>query len=85
MNEFNFFNDGGHGWIEVPIEVLRAMGINDKISSYSYQKDTMAYLEEDCDGSLFFETYIKINNEKPKFNDIYEQRSRVRSYQAYIG
>ena len=37
--------------------MLFKMDILDKISSYSYQKGDMAYLEEDADMSLFVNTY----------------------------
>ena len=48
-----FFEDPGHGWLEVPLAQVAALGITNKISGYSYRKGTMAYLEEDCDATLF--------------------------------
>ena len=49
------FEDPGHGWLEVRKSELVELGIAAKISSYSYMKGKMAYLEEDCDMSLFIE------------------------------
>lgn len=48
-----FFNDPGHGWLQVRKAELVELGIADKISSYSYMNATFAYLEEDCDAGVF--------------------------------
>ena len=53
-----FFEDPGHGWLEVPIAQVAALGITNKISAYSYRKGTMAYLEEDCDSATFIKAYL---------------------------
>lgn len=52
---FNFHADPGHGWLEVPIELVRELGIADKISRFSYvsRDQKIAYLEEDCDAHRF--------------------------------
>jgi hypothetical protein len=47
-----FFADSGHGWLEVPMDELRTMGLIDSISRYSYRSGN-TYLEEDCDAGLF--------------------------------
>lgn len=47
--------DPGHGWLEVPAAELETLGILPKVSGYSYQKDGMVYLEEDCDLSLYLD------------------------------
>ena len=49
----NFYTDPGHGWLEVSKTLIRALGV--KPSAYSYQRDDMAYLEEDCDAYAFME------------------------------
>ena len=51
--------DGGHGWLEVNKSLLKKLGIDKSISAYSFQKGSKAYLEEDCDASIFFEAYYK--------------------------
>ena len=50
---FHFVADPGHGWLKVPVAELERLGIADQISPFSYQKDSMAYLEEDSDMSVF--------------------------------
>jgi hypothetical protein len=51
---YTFIADPGHGWLAVPVKELRDLGIIAKISPYSYLKDGIAYLEEDCDLAVFF-------------------------------
>lgn len=50
---YTFHTDPGHGWLEVDMLELEMLGIVDQISRYSYQRGSKAYLEEDCDASLF--------------------------------
>jgi hypothetical protein len=54
----NWITDPGHGWLVVPISELRELNIIDKISSYSYRKNDIAYLEEDCDAAIYIEAVI---------------------------
>ncbi|CAB4122771.1 hypothetical protein UFOVP33_50 [uncultured Caudovirales phage] len=49
----NFYTDPGHGWLEVEKTLIRALHLQP--STYSYQRDDMAYLEEDCDAYAFME------------------------------
>ena len=53
--ELTFYTDPGHGWLAVPITLVRILGIQDIITGYSYydERNGMAYLEEDCDASVF--------------------------------
>lgn len=51
--KYTFFSDPGHAWLRVPRKDIDALGIADKISSYSYQKKDYAYLEEDKDAGTF--------------------------------
>ncbi len=37
--------DSAHGWIEVPMHVLRDLGIAEHISAWSYRDGDLAYLE----------------------------------------
>ena len=50
---FTLYADPGHAWLKVPFSLLEQLGIADKISSYSYMLGQFAYLEEDCDLSIF--------------------------------
>lgn len=51
--KYRFIEDPGHGWLEVPVHELCDLGIMDLISGYSYTNGAFAYLEEDCDLSVF--------------------------------
>ena len=44
-----FYSDPGHGWGAVKRKVLVDLGIQNRISGFSYQKGDTVYLEEDCD------------------------------------
>jgi hypothetical protein len=51
----NFYCDPSHGWLGVPLNLVQDLGISDDISQYSYRDGNFAYLEEDCDASLFMD------------------------------
>jgi len=51
--QYKYFQDPGHGWIEVSIAELRRLNIDGHISPYSYRNGHFAYLEEDCDASAW--------------------------------
>lgn len=55
MKTYFFYTDPGHGWLEVPRELLHDLGIADRVSEYSYQRGDSVYLEEDCDYFLFYQ------------------------------
>jgi len=56
MKKYTFIEDPGHAWLSVPLSDIQALCIADHISSYSYMSPTRAYLEEDCDATLFINT-----------------------------
>ena len=47
------FNDPGHGWLRVPLALIKKLGLEDGITKYSYVQGRYAYLEEDLDQTLF--------------------------------
>lgn len=61
-NQFTFFTDSGHGWLKVPIELCRELGLQGKITGYSYCKGQNLYLEEDCDATTFVNAYCSKYN-----------------------
>lgn len=79
---YNIFTDPGHGWLEVEISELKRLNIFDKITSYSYLKKDKAYLEEDCDLTLFMEEKQK-RGETVSFNEIYQNITPIRNYQHF--
>ena len=44
-----FHQDPGHGWLCVKRSELEDLGIADRITSFSYQKNQSVYLQEDLD------------------------------------
>ena len=82
--DFQFHEDAGHGWLEVPKSIIRELGISDQISNYSYQKGDIAYLEEDADMSLFLKAYNEFNhtNILPQSSN-YQDPSPIRQYDNY--
>lgn len=79
---FRFISDPGHGWVEVPMQLIELLGIAHKISAYSYRKGAMAYLEEDCDAYEFVQA-CKAQGINVEFDDVYEERTAIRHYQRF--
>jgi hypothetical protein len=79
-----FFEDPGHGWLEVPMDLIRALGVAADISGYSYRKGTMAYLEEDCDAAVFLEAFRKQYGTSPALDRVYQDPTPIRSYSRYV-
>jgi hypothetical protein len=50
-----WFSDDGHAWLAVPETAIKALGIESRISGYSYKapKEGIVFLEEDCDAPEF--------------------------------
>jgi len=83
MKTFDYIQDAGHGWVKVPVYLLTALNIADKVSHYSYYRAGFGYLEEDCDLALFFNAYHARYGIDPKLRDRISDRSRVRGYAQY--
>ena len=83
---YDFYTDPGHGWLEVPRVELESLGIDDKITSCSYEDKDLVYLEEDCDMTTFFEAYKKKLGCDPLYTYINEpvEESFVRSLNHYV-
>ena len=84
MKTYKFHADPGHGWLAVKITELLQLGIITQISNYSYMRGATAYLEEDCDATLFFEAYKDKHGVTPKHNYNHtDNRSPIRNYDGY--
>jgi len=88
MKIYDFFSDPGHGWMKVKRSELLELGIEGKISGYSYQRGEFAYLEEDQDAFTFIEaleakTGEKFDSENLLRRHIADRSSRIRSYRSY--
>lgn len=79
-----FHSDPGHGWLEVKYRELKDLGIEDKISSYSYIKGDAVYLEEDCDASVYLNA-MKAKGNEVEFIELNEPKdySKIRDYKSY--
>ena len=81
--KIRFYADPGHGWGRVKITKLRELGLLDHISSYSYVRGEYAYLEEDCDLSIFCNAMRKLGK-TVTFRAYHSNKSsRIRKYQPY--
>jgi len=79
------FADPGHAWARVAKSKLVKLGIAEKISPYSYQKGENAFLEEDCDLTVYINALSERGYEV-KFNESYTNRqSKIRNYFSYKG
>ena len=81
------YSDSGHAWLKVSKKMLIELGIANKISSYSYQRGSYAYLEEDCDFPLFAKA-LKTANETEGFcleliEHHTDKPSKIRNYDSY--
>ena len=54
-NDLTFIEDPGHGWLRIPLTDVAALGIQDEITACSFIDGEYAYLEEDCDYSIFYQ------------------------------
>jgi len=81
---YTFYSDPGHGWLSVTKDELASLGIADQVSGYSYQRNGVAYLEEDCDYSLFVAAKEK-RGEKFEVREVYQENTPIRGYQPYNG
>lgn len=88
-SRFVFHEDAGHGWLEVPYNIIVILKLQDKISGYSYRKNDLVYLEEDCDAPLFIKAYLQhIGRNEKDFQFFYSicqnvfdgDNSPIRSY-----
>ena len=86
IKKFDFISDPGHAWLKVPHSLLLGLSIAGKISRYSYTRGAFAYLEEDCDCSVFFNAYREKYGVDPVIRErnAREKSSRVRNYDVYM-
>ena len=85
MEERNLFfiSDPGHAWLQVTLADLFTLKISDKISSYSYVKGDMAFLEEDCDADVYLFA-AKEAGWEITLTETYEDPTQIRNYRSYI-
>ena len=81
---YSYYSDPGHGWLKVSRKELIKLGIQNQISSYSYQRKDSVYLEEDTDMRLFVNT-LQSTGIKAKYKEFCARMkmSKIRSYNHY--
>ena len=81
-----FHKDEGHAWLEVQKSELVNLGSADKISAFSYERGTKAYLEEDIDAYQYIWAMeskgYKVNFQLAMLDTI--NKSIIRTYSPYI-
>ena len=83
--KYRLFSDPGHAWLEVSFDELVKLGINKKITAWSYHKGNNVYLEEDCDAPLFLQTKKDLTGEITEYEEITsDYNSPIRSYTPYF-
>lgn len=83
IKKYTLFCDPGHGWVKVKRSELEKLNIQDKISSYSYQRNDSVYLEEDCDLGIFYDACKSTGIEIELVYKNTNNRSKIRSYESY--
>jgi len=77
------YSDSGHGWAKVKITELKKLNLLDKISSFSYVNGDYAFLEEDCDLSVYVKE-LQTRGIAFKFKQFSTNRSsKIRSYRSF--
>lgn len=66
-----FISDPGHGWLQVPLVDIAALGLETAISNYSFIDGYYAYLEEDCDYARYLEALQEHMQAKPTILEEY--------------
>jgi hypothetical protein len=80
---YRFISDPGHGWLEVPMAEVRALGIRPSSYSYVSPDGTFAYLEEDCDAALFTNARHAIGKRTEFTEVIQNYDSPIRNYRRF--
>jgi hypothetical protein len=84
MRTFIVYTDPGHGWAKVPMRLLDALSITDKITRFSHRRGEYAYLEEDQDMETFTLAYRQRYGRGPQWVSKHaEKSSKIRSYASF--
>ena len=80
MTTFNFYSDPGHGWVEVDLHAMRQAGLEPRdFSRYSYRKQNVFFLEEDCDAAKFIAAWQEKTGQHAEFRDCYQEQTFIRN------
>jgi len=81
---FTQYEDPGHSWLEVPYSLLKELGIEKKITTYSFRKGNLCYLEEDCDWSTFHDAMKVVGREYSVIREYSEEEPPCCSFNGYF-
>lgn len=76
---FKFIADPRHAWLEVPLSLIKELGIEKEISSCSYLAGRTAYLEEDVDARKLQKAYKQRYGEELQYTEVYEENTAIRN------
>jgi hypothetical protein len=82
--KFRFISDPGHGWLEVPVDLVDRAGVIGAVSKYSYHKGDLLYLEEDCDASRFLQA-LKKQGVNYEIEEVHQNPTPIRNYPRFRG
>lgn len=81
--EIEIISDPGHAWGVVNYSMLKELRIEDKISTYSYRKGSVCYLEEDCDLSRLVDALVKQGKEITFKESFLNHEAPLRNFRNY--
>lgn len=77
------YNDPSHAWGKIKRRVLKQLGIEKEISSYSYQLRDNVYLEEDCDLPVVYKALSSTGYNIKFVEKSTNKQSRIRNYEPF--
>jgi len=83
QTSYTFYEDSGHGWLEVPLQELQDLGIQERITGFSYLYKGKVYLEEDEDAGTFLDMRNKLPKKAAIHNCYFNGMCFIRTYPHY--
>ncbi len=81
--QIRYITDPGHGWFEVPVDLVRQLGIDREITVYSYRRGELVYLEHDCDAALF-DRAMRDQGLSYELREEYQEQTMIRNYPRFV-
>jgi len=75
-----WISDPSHAWLKVPLDVLWTLQSGHVYSDYSYRTEEFAYLEEDCDATLFLRQNLISQHDAEKIPENHCKYCDIRTY-----
>lgn len=83
MKKFLFYSDPAHGYLRVPLSVLKDLGLFHKISPFSFMSSRYAFLEEDMDANTFKEAWEAEGNTFNIVHKVIDHMAGCRQYNRF--